>query len=340
MASFAFNFLPDEATPASKSEDIVKINSHKTNDEQQEPTSKPFVWWTEAEVQDRVDKATQREMVFTEVMADNDGGSTKPLRVIDLNGKEMLEEGESTGQNNIWRTTDLEDRVYEGGMKVWEGSLDLVRYICQHKSALQLDKRSRILELGCGHALPACWLLREYYERRRLPETANETSSWTLTLTDYNDFCLQDAAIPNIVLNMASIGVTFDSEQPQGTSVGKRVAPLLRLGHGDWMDLSRQLLEQSNNVADKTFDLILAAETVYSERAAADTVTFLLRHISDEEESVALVATKRFYFGVGGGSDAFTEQAHAAGLEVSIIHTVDTGVGNIRDILQVTRPSK
>ena len=54
------------------------------------------------------------------------------------------------------------------------------------------------------------------------------------------------------------------------------------------------------------FDLILASETIYSLEDLAkfrDTVMHFLR----PEGGVALIAAKEYYFGVGGGVDAFLE---------------------------------
>lgn len=43
--------------------------------------------------------------------------------------------------------SDLVSGVYEGGLKVWECSLDLVDYIYANAS---LFENKTILELGCG----------------------------------------------------------------------------------------------------------------------------------------------------------------------------------------------
>ncbi|KAL3238540.1 hypothetical protein MRX96_048083 [Rhipicephalus microplus] len=46
---------------------------------------------------------------------------------------------------------DIIPSVYEGGMKVWECSIDLTEYIENH---LSIDDESKVLELGCGAGLP------------------------------------------------------------------------------------------------------------------------------------------------------------------------------------------
>lgn len=47
--------------------------------------------------------------------------------------------------------SDLVSGVYEGGLKIWECSLDLVDYISAN--ALEFKDKS-VLELGCGQGLP------------------------------------------------------------------------------------------------------------------------------------------------------------------------------------------
>lgn len=46
---------------------------------------------------------------------------------------------------------DLVPTVYEGGMKVWECSLDLAEYVESH---LRITEDNTVLELGCGAGLP------------------------------------------------------------------------------------------------------------------------------------------------------------------------------------------
>ena len=54
--------------------------------------------------------------------------------------------------------SDLVKNVYEGGLKIWECSQDLVSYL--NSSNINL-KNQRILELGCGAALPSLYCLKK-----------------------------------------------------------------------------------------------------------------------------------------------------------------------------------
>jgi hypothetical protein len=54
--------------------------------------------------------------------------------------------------------SDLVPGVYEGGFKIWEGCLDLVKFL--HEEAIPLRDR-RVIELGCGHGLPGIFAINQ-----------------------------------------------------------------------------------------------------------------------------------------------------------------------------------
>jgi hypothetical protein len=201
---------------------------------------------------------------------------------------------------------------------------------------------------------------------------------------DYNESVLKDVTISNLVVNHVATKTTATAEMnntldtaaaaANATSSGfvdwSELAQRVVLGAGDWMDLSRQLIERSKIMKeqddnkeeeedvvetpretnsfsflsslpaclpqDGLFDIILAAETLYTRKAAQDTAHFLSRHLR-LDGGVAYVATKRYYFGVGGGADVFREFAKECSLFVETVHVVNTGKGNVREILRVTR---
>jgi hypothetical protein len=311
----------------------------------------------------------------------------------------------TTKEKPIWERTDIDPGKYEGGMKIWECSLDLVRYLAQQQAQQIEDNNNNggvgdngngndhnmmnspcnlaatggyVLELGCGHGLPACYLLRQalaqQQQQQREPvgnddaTSAGTSKPWTIVFTDYNDFVVQDVTVSNIVINASAVKAPIAD-----------LVPHVVMGAGDWLDLSRQLqlqsssssnnntaeahqqvlsesgsstpvAEQSQLPANGKFDWILAAETIYSEQAAKETALFIVRHLK-HTTGVALIATKRYYFGVGGGSDAFREAVHAAAeqeqqhehgvdpipvqVKVETVRVHDNGTGNIREILSV-----
>ncbi|GBE89149.1 Histidine protein methyltransferase 1 [Sparassis crispa] len=94
--------------------------------------------------------------------------------------------------------SDLVPGVYEGGLKTWECSLDLVDCLdSMHGSDYANSLRGkRILELGCGTALPTLYLLHQLFSSQPTPERP-ETH---VHLQDYNDLVLRLVTLPNVIL--------------------------------------------------------------------------------------------------------------------------------------------
>jgi hypothetical protein len=286
MSSFLFDFF----APQEKKNTTLTTPS-------QRPDGPPHQWVNDLE--QVLTNRVQQAMVYSELVLPE---QSVPLRCIDTKADTV------SSTNPVWEKTDLMPNVYEGGMKVWECSMDLLHFLAKEQL-----KYSTVLEIGCGHALPACYLLRVALQQKQEP--------FHLYLTDFNDFVIQQATIPNVILNAAST-----MEQPNNPSaIVTAVLNHVQFGHGDWLSL--QLPSQ--------VDLVLAAETLYSEQAAEETALLLSRHLNDTGS--ALVATKRFYFGVGGGTDAFLAASEKYNLLVEVVQSFDTGAGNIRDILCVRK---
>lgn len=121
--------------------------------------------------------------------------------------------------------TDLIPDVYEGGMKLWECSRDLVAYL---EGAASLAGR-HVLELGCGAALPAVFCLLRGAE--------------TVTVQDYNREVVDHLTVPNLRLN-----------------VPERLLSGCRALSGDWAALAERLRAERGRAAD----LVLSSETIYS----------------------------------------------------------------------------
>ncbi|KAF8729126.1 protein-histidine N-methyltransferase, partial [Rhizoctonia solani] len=90
------------------------------------------------------------------------------------------------------RPSDLVPRVYEGGMKTWECSLDLAAYVINEHV-----RGKKVLELGCGTAMPSLAILQSL-----LNEDAPPTHSGTTVfhLQDYNSSVLEYVTLPNMIL--------------------------------------------------------------------------------------------------------------------------------------------
>lgn len=267
------------------------------------------------------------------------------LRVVDLS-RSSFSDDSSSATRSVERieasANDLVPAVYEGGLKVWESSMDLVRYMHEEPdAALSLlnslaqipnsdnNRRLKFLELGCGHGLPSCYILR-------LAAHLGLLEKIQMVLADYNDFVLTDALVSNIVLNMANSSVG-------GQEVSSAdLAKCLQFGSGDWFGLlDEHMLHQ--------VDWIAAAETLYSVEAAKETA-YLISRLLRPETGQAWVASKRYYFGVGGGVDAFCTAAESITvdnvlsesnenirykLDVETVQVCDNGNANIRELLLV-----
>mmetsp|Transcript_7513 Transcript_7513/g.15408 ORF Transcript_7513/g.15408 Transcript_7513/m.15408 type:complete len:347 (-) Transcript_7513:139-1179(-) len=253
------------------------------------------------------------------------------------------------------KNTDLIPGVYEGGLKVWECSLDLCRFLAHvmdgtmstesdFRHVTEAVRRSienggSAFELGCGHGLPACLLLRESVRRY--------TNS-VVVFSDFNDFVLRDVTIPNALLNVCGLYQQQGNDSVDDSASQALLKQSIYAG-GDWMGLSHKLsndevvLPATERLVDEQFDVLLASETTYTTESCQDTAYLMLKHLK-VDIGVGLVATKRFYFGVGGGADAFSQaadkvsessQSHGLRLVVRTIQSYDTGNANIRDLLEV-----
>ena len=99
---------------------------------------------------------------------------------------------------------------------------------------------------------------------------------------------------------------------------------------GDWRDLSRS--DVAVEALGEPFDVVLAAETLYNIESLPAFVAVLRRCLS--RSGVALLATKRYYFGVGGGTQALIDLL-GADLQMSEVASFQDGRSNVREILRV-----
>ena len=99
---------------------------------------------------------------------------------------------------------------------------------------------------------------------------------------------------------------------------------------GDWRGLPAALRGDGFG----KFDLLLSAETAYREDTTRSLVECIARTLSVTGE--ALVATKRYYFGCGGGVAALeNEIGRIDRLCCEVVWSAEDGRSNVRDILRV-----
>ncbi|KAJ1794258.1 hypothetical protein LPJ59_004575 [Coemansia sp. RSA 2399] len=193
--------------------------------------------------------------------------------------------------------SDVIKGVYEGGLKTWECSIDLLNYIVDHLDDLSVNLGgARVLELGCGTALPSLHILKT-------------TPGACVTMQDYNRDVLELVTLPNVlcntILDPSSGGVLGDKAHVDGDTesceididyrrtqvlfgddtdkiIGARDNPQLTSDEaaeadkklvgssdistrcefiaGDWGEIER---EMRRNGRQHTFDFIITSETIY-----------------------------------------------------------------------------
>jgi Lysine methyltransferase len=334
---FTFNFLSDNDDDETLGvPTIVKQVTDLSTQDASSRNTRPFRWVDN--VHSLLEERSQEELIYKEVpvakvSTQTETKEVETIRVIDLNYSSYRRPNAPDDEPTIINgDSDIVSGVYEGGLKVWECSLDLVEYLAttidrddlSMNSSIAEGWPSKVWELGCGHGLPGCYLLKKWLHG------AKRSEPWSVTFSDYNEEVILDSTLSNIVLN-AQIGMPLNGDTTMEPIKVEDFVRHIHLGSGDWMDQSAAMLD-NNDGRPETFDLILAAETIYTEQACRETAALLLRHLHPSR-GIALVATKRFYFGVGGGIDCF--RTYASGLSVETVKVIDSGSGNIREILKV-----
>ncbi|GKT42233.1 histidine protein methyltransferase 1 [Colletotrichum spaethianum] len=288
-------------------------------------------------------KVPRRELwdVRVQLMAEDEAASEGP-------------EAEGLGSH------DVKTGVYEGGFKSWESSVDLVKVLASGQYLDMLKQRPlRVIELGCGTALPSLALL-QWAMKDSAPR-----SPLLLTLADYNPTVLQLVTLPNFILAWAlqsrdqnpSLQEAFALEDEleltpevlqhfQDFLTSSQIS--LNFISGGWSVELVDLLYETQSKLDKSdnFDtLLVGAETIYSPFAleAFNEMVFaiLIREQSERSncQSQALVGAKRLYFGVGGSLDDFVDKARGKGATVDQVREEAEGVrrGVVRCTLSAAR---
>lgn len=161
----------------------------------------------------------------------------------------------------------------------------------------------RVAEVGCGHGLPGV--------------VALAGGAASVAFQDLNDEVLRHATAPNVLANAGADGLA------RSVFVA-----------GDWASDGLARLMGGAGAAD----LVLTAETCYSVASIPPLLAVLDRLLAPGGE--VLVAAKRFYFGVGGGSRELAERVRddpAARFCAETVRVFDDGASNVREIVRLRR---
>jgi protein-histidine N-methyltransferase len=209
---------------------------------------------------------------------------------------------------------DVRTGVYEGGFKSWEASVDLVRVLAAqglNDELKQARSGKRVLEMGCGTALPTLALFQWKLAG------GQTDAGLDIALADYNPSVLQLVTLPNILLSWAQAraGPSWEAEDELeiDAELLENFRSDLEQHHinfhfisGAWGDDFVQTVSSKWTNASSQL-VVIAAETIYSPMALRSFTNSLMPMIKAEsrERVLALVAAKMVYFGVGGSMEDF-----------------------------------
>ncbi|KAF7559591.1 hypothetical protein G7046_g4557 [Stylonectria norvegica] len=250
----------------------------------------------------------------------------------------MAEEEEEDGQGaEGLGSHDVKTGVYEGGFKSWESSVDLVKVLAGGKVLAALEEKTmRVIELGCGTALPSVAI---FQWAMAMPSSRQPLS---LILADYNPSVLQLVTLPNLILAWAlshaalpalADAFSMEGEVELGPSVLSAFTEYLSESgisvsfvSGAWSPAFVDILSNLPRADGPASTLLLGAETIYSPFAlkAFTETTFAI--LERDGEAGAYVAAKRLYFGVGGSLDDFVQGARERGAVVTQLREETEGV--------------
>ncbi|KAH0545070.1 hypothetical protein FGG08_000841 [Glutinoglossum americanum] len=226
--------------------------------------------------------------------------------LFDIRMQLMAEDDEDSALLADLGNDDIRANVYEGGLKSWECSVDLVRVLVDDGGLWGGgEERLKVMELGSGTALPTLYLFQQVLIRN--------TKNPHFSISDYNADVLRLVTIPNLLLSWAMI--TGAIPDPWPTDDDLEISPGLLQRFTADLDARGIVVDILSGAWGLRFIelvhvkpwLVLASETIYSPASLPAFVQTLVevldRHGSHAAR--ALVAAKMVYFGVGGGVQEF-----------------------------------
>ncbi|XP_003382692.1 PREDICTED: histidine protein methyltransferase 1 homolog [Amphimedon queenslandica] len=265
MAAFRFDFFPEDAAAPINEEDegenvqsICKDLKHNMEEHYFNQTTESLINTHTISRSIKVSKGTEIHCINCSDIGTGTTESTSISNLISITDREG---------------SDLIPGVYEGGLKIWECTHDLLMYL----SSNNVDFTGKcILDLGCGAGLLGI---------HALLNKAREVH-----FQDYNSEVIDYLTIPNVTLNISK-------EHSENSSVFGKT----RFFSGKWSDF-KPLDFDSNPMQ---YDIILTSETIYNSSSHAELLNVLYRHL--DKRGFILVAAKTHYFGVGGTLGMFTK---------------------------------
>ncbi|XP_059215913.1 histidine protein methyltransferase 1 homolog [Centropristis striata] len=247
------------------------------------------------------------------------------------------EDGEKILSRTAEQRSDLISGVYEGGLKVWECTYDLLELI--EKDGETFGGKA-VLDLGCGAGL--------------LGILALQRGARQVHFQDYNSTVIEQLTVPNVIVNCQEDDEVDSDDDKDGRDKGKLQEedgnqkvkdgsplpkkraldpsqhPLLakcRFFSGDW---STFLALVKKEEPQPKYEIIFTSETIYN-TAYYPTLHETLHKLLAPDGLVYL-ATKSHYFGVGGGLHLFETFVEQKGI-FSLDHLWDGEEGLQRHVV-------
>lgn len=198
----------------------------------------------------------------------------------------LNEAGESPITQAVQKHSDLIPNVYEGGLKVWECSIDLVQYLSLGDYSF---KGKSVLELGCGAGLPGILSLLQ--------------GAAHVHFQDYNEEVIKHYTIPNVQLNKST----------QSTSN-------CRFFSGDWSNFVQKMKPENTK-----YDVILTAETIY-QPSCYRKLCEVFTHCLAPKGHVLIAAKSNYFGVGGGTRDFEEYIHKEGIFDVTSCHRIEQGV--------------
>ncbi|KAF9525757.1 hypothetical protein CPB83DRAFT_795892 [Crepidotus variabilis] len=183
--------------------------------------------------------------------------------------------------------SDLVPGVYEGGLKTWECSLDLVEYLdnVQYQSNYSFAGK-KILELGCGTGIPSAFIVHELFSSQSIISDHQDCPQTVIHLQDYNASVIQLVTLPNLLLawyassESTDFRNTLEGDIPSTTESGElpitpelkstflealdKLRISIRFFSGSWNSFDpSSIIPSTSNSKQPHYNLLLTSETIY-----------------------------------------------------------------------------
>ena len=213
----------------------------------------------------------------------------------------------------IFKNKDLIPGQYEGGIKVWECSLDLCNFLPNYVGWYDLS-RLNVLELGCGHGLPGLYFLLRGAK---------------VLFQDFNSEILD--VITKSYISQVQSNYNIDISSNSSFISGDWNDFISKLETGNLDSISETTKKQ---LSESHFDIIISSDTIYNVSNYESFYSILKNKL--RKPGICFICSKKFYFGVGGGSSQFIDFVKSKGdFSVSVVKEYNDGISNIRQIIEI-----